>query len=140
MAAKRGTWDRRTRVLSRRIGDGVLTGQVVINQRYAAYQHVHQDLRHPRGGQANYLTAPLLAEYRDYMNNLARGLLSGELNTQMARSMESLSDQVAVLAPLETGRLRGSANPRVLDQGAVVYDRPPLEPRYDPPRRGRRRG
>lgn len=47
----------------------------------------------------------------------------------MRHAVDHISDQVAVLAPVEFDDLRRSAHPTVTDDGAIVYDRPPEQPR-----------
>ncbi len=44
----------------------------------------------------------------------------------MISAAEHLSGEVARLAPVEFGDLRGSGHPVVTDDGETIYDRPPL--------------
>lgn len=113
--------------LQEEVGDGHLTGFVEVDQVYAAYQHNGLDLRHPEGGQALYLIAPLLERQRSYMQKLAEAVLKGpgELKKAMADGMEDLSDQVYELAPREFHDLRASGHPYVKDGDELVYDRQP---------------
>jgi hypothetical protein len=37
----------------------IVRGEISFNTVYAAYQHEHTELKHPRGGNAKYLEAPL---------------------------------------------------------------------------------
>jgi hypothetical protein len=41
--------------------DGKATARIVFNKPYAAVQHEDQTFKHPRGGKAKYLEAPLKA-------------------------------------------------------------------------------
>lgn len=134
-----GTFQQGCIDLAEKVGHGKLTGKVVVDQVYAAAQHEgywvtgplagHVIRNHPRGGQAKFLEEPLFEKAEDYMRNLADGVLDGFLVQAMAENMEDLADEVFHLAPRENDVLRGSANPRVLDDGREAYDRPPLWPR-----------
>lgn len=109
------------------VGEGKLTGRVVVDQVYAKYQHERMDLQHPRGGQAKYLTTPLMAKFRDYYKDLAGEVLHGSLKASMIKSMEDLAaKQVFDYAPREFEDLRESGHPIVNDDGFDVYDRAPL--------------
>jgi hypothetical protein len=121
---KRGTFRQRLDQLARQVGDGDLVGRYHVNQRYAAYQHVHEHLEHPRGGGPHYVSAPLRARYRAWYRHIAAGLLSGQAPARMADAMEDLDRQVTGRAPVETGALRGSGAYTVVSGGAVVYVRP----------------
>lgn len=109
------------------VGEGKLTGTVVVDQVYAKYQHERMDLRHPRGGQARYLSTPLMAKMRDYFGDLAAEVLHGSLKTAMIKNVEDLAaKQVFDHAPREFEDLRESGHPMVNDDGVDVYDRAPL--------------
>lgn len=125
----RSTFRARLDVLARLVGDGELIGRYTVDQRYAAYQHVHESLRHPSGGGPNYVSTPLRARYRAWYRHIAAGLLSGQANQRMADAMEDLDAQVQVLAPVDTGALRQSGAVTVLSGGTVVYVRPARTPR-----------
>lgn len=120
-----GTWRARLRALEEMIGEGDLVGRVVVDQRYAAYQHVHQDLNHPLGGGPNYLSRPLLERARRHTRQLARGFLDDGAKAAMADNLEDICAQVAILAPLDFNDLRRSASPTVEDRGNVIYHRAP---------------
>lgn len=124
-----GDFDDRIRELQARIGGGRLEGSCEVSQLYAQYQHEGADLRHPRGGQAFYLSTPLFEQYDGYYQNLADALLDGDLHGAMSDAMENLSGQVERLAPIELGPLHFSGHPVVVDDGATVYDRAPITPR-----------
>jgi hypothetical protein len=106
-----------------------LHGQVEVDQVYAHYQHEHVEFHHPRGGQAKYLEAPLLAGYKDYLEDYARTVLDDGGQEAMKRSMEHLSDQVELLAPVEWSDLRRSGHPSVTQGAKIIYDRPPKQAR-----------
>jgi hypothetical protein len=109
------------------VGDGELTASVVVDQVYAKYQHERMDLKHPQGGQAKYLSAPLLAKARDYLGQIADNVLHGSLQGAMELVAEDLATkQVFDHAPREFHDLRQSGHPRVLNGDMIVYDRAPL--------------
>lgn len=108
------------------VGDGVLEGSVIVDQVYAKYQHERMDLRHPNGGQAKYLSGPLLEHHRAYVARLARNVLHGSLEGAMEANVEELSKEVFNKAPRDFWDLRESAHPRVLNEGVPVYDRAPV--------------
>lgn len=109
------------------VGDGKLEGKVVVDQVYAKYQHERMDLVHPRGGQAKYLTAPLMAKMRSYVQELADNVLHGSLKGAMIKNVEDLATkQVFDYAPREFEDLRESGHPMVNDDGIPEYDRAPL--------------
>jgi hypothetical protein len=102
-----------------------LHGEVEVNQVYAHYQHAHLEFRHPRGGQAYYLTAPLMTHWPVYLEAIARTALDDGGEREMARAMEHLSGQVELLAPVEFADLRRSGHPRVTRGARTTYDRQP---------------
>lgn len=109
------------------VGDGELTASVVVDQVYAKYQHERMDLRHPQGGQAKYLSEPLLQKQADYLRHLAGSVLHGSLQNAMEFVAEDLAaKQVFDKAPREFQDLRQSGHPRVLNGETIVYDRPPI--------------
>jgi len=134
-----GTWRSRLDELEHRVGVGELEGLIVVNQPYAAYQHVHQELNHPRGGGPNFVSEPLLSHAREFTAHLADGVLDGTLDEKMADNMEKMADEVFSRAPVDLTPLRSSGHPIVRSNGAVVYDRAPLAPRVSARERRRRR-
>lgn len=120
-----GTWRARLDELETLVGSGTLEGQIIVNQAYAAYQEVHEHLNHPRGGIPHYVGSSLLARQNHYVNNLADGVLTGQLVAKMVENMEDMSDQVLLNAPVLYTPLRNSGHPAVRDDGHVVYDRAP---------------
>lgn len=124
-----GTFGERLDELSEFVGHGNLTGSVVVDQVYAKYQHEDLSLRHPRGGQAKYLEAPLHDKQGDYLRRIAeQALVDGPLPA-MIDAMENLSGEVEATAPVEFENLRESGHPMVSNDGETVYDRPPKQRR-----------
>ena len=124
-----GTFDERITALMEQVGTGDLTGSVEVNQRYSHWQHEGINFDHPRGGQALFLSTPLMERYPAYLEAIAKTVLEDGGKDAMAASMENLSEAVAALAPVEFANLRASGHPTVTDNGAVVYDRAPLQHR-----------
>lgn len=127
--ARKGTWRQRLDQLARNVGDGALVGQYAVDQRYAAYQHVHEGLNHPRGGGPHYVSTPLRARHDEWFRDIAEGLLDGSAPARMARAMDDLDAQVRILAPLDENDLRRSGQYTVTDDGAAVIKRAPDVPR-----------
>jgi hypothetical protein len=131
------TFHDRIEELRRRIGskEGKITGEVIVDQVYAHYQHERLDLHHPRGGQALYLTMPLMLNHGDYLRDYAETVLDDGGREAMKRSVESLAEDggVATYAPVEFEDLRRSGHPRViLGHSNVIYDRRPRQHRLSP--------
>jgi len=105
--------------------EGHLRGTVVVDQVYAHFQHEHLELHHPRGGMAKFLQRPLMANYRDYLDDYARSVLRDGGHAAMRRSVEHLSGQVEITAPREWGDLLKSGHPQVHLGEHEIYDRSP---------------
>lgn len=121
-----GTFGARVTELRERVGTGHTIGHVEVDQAYAQYQHEGVEFRHPLGGQAKFLEAPLMERYRDYLARIGRDVLDEGVVGPMAANMEDLSREVFERSPLEFGDLRDSGHPTVEDDGKTVYDRPPM--------------
>lgn len=124
----RGTFGARVEDIAMFVGEGTLVGRVTVDQVYARYQHERLDLFHPRGGGPGYLRNPLFRRSGEFLNRLASRLSLGRggLAEAMGWSMEQLCSDVAREAPVEFSDLRFSGAPRVMDEGLIVYDRPPI--------------
>jgi hypothetical protein len=121
-----GTFSARIDELRHMTGDGAkVTALVVVDQRYARFQHERADLSHPRGGTAFYLQKPLFEHFRTYLADYAKNVLRDGGIKAMERSAEHLSDQVEVSAPREWGDLHRSGHPQVTVGDRTVYDREP---------------
>ena len=105
--------------------EGHIRARVVVDQRYAHFQHEHLEFQHPRGGHAKFLERPLMDNYRDYLADYAGSVLHDGGQVAMRRSAEHLSDQVEVQAPREWGDLLKSGHPQVHLGQREIYDRPP---------------
>jgi len=111
--------------LREKVGTGRLTGSVTVDQVYAHYQHEHPEFHHPRGGEAFFLQTPFYDYYRTYLTSFARSVLRDGGKGSLMSSMEHLSDQVEVKAPVEFADLRRSGHPQVSLNGHVIKDREP---------------
>lgn len=113
------------------VGSGDLVGSVVVDQVYAAYQHNGLDFVHPRGGQALYLSQPLLDHKDAYLQSYADRLLEDGGESSLIESMEDLAEDggVATHAPILYANLRASGAPSVVSDGVTIYDRPPRQHR-----------
>jgi hypothetical protein len=114
--------------LSDQVGHGHLVAKVEVDQVYAHYQEVGEELRHPRGGRAYALRDALYERNDEHMAALAERAITPD-GSDLARGMEHVAEAVGdgyhEFAPVEIGVLRASDHPTVTDDGAVVYDRPP---------------
>jgi hypothetical protein len=126
-----GTFADRIDILKAMVGTGDLTGKVVVDQAYARAQHENLDWNHPRGGQALYLSQPLLENYPRYLQAFADHLLEDGGESSLAESMEDLAEEggVATRAPVLYANLRASGAPSVTSDGVTVYSRPPRQHR-----------
>jgi len=131
-----GTCVQRIRELRDRIGTsyGKITGEVIVDQVYAHYQHERLDLNHPRGGGPLYLTLPLLMNHGDYLGNYADTVLDDGGHKAMQDAMEDLagSGGVETYAPWEFYDLRRSGHPLVRLGWRTIYDRAPRQHRLSP--------
>jgi len=94
-------------------------------------RHEGLDFVHPRGGQALYLSQPLLDHYSDYLQRYADKLLEDGGESSVIASMEDLAEEggVATHAPVLYSNLRASGHPTVESDGATIYDREPRQHR-----------
>lgn len=128
-----GDFQERTRRLEQEVGNGPLVGSCYVNQAYAQIQHENLDYHHDVG-QAKYLGEPVLGNATQYVRHLAANAVTEDgshLVDAMIGVTEDMSYQVETHAPIDTGELYRSGNPRVFDNGTKVYDRPPQVGRID---------
>lgn len=131
-----GTFGDRLSELAERVGDGLLRGQVVVDQAYAQNQHESSWFKHPEGGKAYFLRDPLFSQMQGDYQDLADAVLNEDDNKTladvMADNMERLSAAVYEQAPLDFGDLKASGHPMVMDGEETVYDRKPNVHRLSP--------
>lgn len=124
------SFDERMAHLSREVGTGTLTARCEVDQDYAQDQH-ETPYRH-RVGAYNYLRGPFLAAGLELIESLAPHAVTPEgssLVDGMSDIAEKMSGYVLENAPKDTGKLSTSGHPTVIDNGVIVYDRPPISPR-----------
>lgn len=113
---------------------GSITGQVVVDQVYAHFQHERVELHHPRGGEAFYLTKPLMERHPMYLRRYAETVLDDGGRGAMRDAVEDLAGLggVASRAPVDFSDLRRSGHPTVtIGEDEIVYDRPPVQHRLE---------
>jgi hypothetical protein len=133
-----GTFGDRIDQLREQVGSGIIKGTVDVDQIYAHYQDSGHGPRgkpaaafdHPEGGQAGYLTNSITAYGPDFAQQIADSISEEvPMKDVFIDGVQSLSLDVATLAPMEFGNLRESSASTVIDDGDVVFDRPALVPR-----------
>lgn len=130
--------------LLERVGEGKLSGTVQVDQVYAKYQLLREDLNHSVGN-AHYLSRPLNEKHPEYFQRMADRLLDpGGIVSGMISACESLAGSAATQTPVEAFNLARSGSVTVRDQGAIAYHRPAQQGRLSEEelralRRGRRR-
>jgi hypothetical protein len=128
-----------------KVGWGPLVGKVEVDQVYARYQHERLDLKHPRGGYPKYLWLALSVRKDQYLQTLATSVLEQGPARGMRGVVEQIDRALHQFAPVDESNLRNSGHPTVTDNGELVYDRAPRQPRMSEEqlranRRARRRG
>lgn len=107
---------------------GSVRARTVVDQVYAKYQELREDLKHPEGGEAHALQSALYTQLDEIMHEWADGLITVD-GCELVRATERIAEKIASgyfdRAPFEFGDLRASTHPTVEDSGGVVYDRPP---------------
>lgn len=114
------------------VGEGDLEVNNKVDQVYAKYQELRDDLVHPRGGQAHYARDGLIEHVDAYMERLAHSAITEDGSDLIGGAIAvgiRLKDETAAKTPREFVNLARSGHVTVTDDGAVVYDRPPDVPR-----------
>lgn len=118
--------------LINRTAGGRIKATVTVDQPYAQDQHETLYYRHPRGGRAKYLEAPLFENHRTWMQNFANRLLRARKDATELWAEECgvpLKNAVAKNAPVEFGDLKMSAGLVVREGSSVVRSDPPAQSR-----------
>jgi hypothetical protein len=134
-------YESRVNELIAAVGEGPLVSRVEVAQPYAIPQERgywetgplagHAIRNHPGGGQTHAMRDSVIPHADDYMRRLAEGLITesgSDIISAAEDNAEAIARRYSELAPVKTGVLRGSTHPQVLDDGVVVYDRPPAAP------------
>lgn len=114
--------------LERAVGDGDLSMSITMNQRYAKFQHERMDLKHPHGGKHHFLTDPLFDHVRQILGALAMAAVTARgsaLRAAMVHQVEAWAVRSVAQTPIWWGDLPNSHAPEVVDDGEIVYRRPP---------------
>jgi hypothetical protein len=121
-----GTFFARIDALDHQVGHGVLAVNVEVNQVYAKYQELREDLKHPRGGQAHALrdSGPAGPEQDADLEKLAAEVLI-DLHGAAIDLAERVCVRYLANAPVEFWNLRRSTHPKATDDGEVFYEREP---------------
>lgn len=113
--------------LIRRTTGPRIKSTTTVNQPYAQDQHETMYYRHPRGGMAKYLENPMFAEYREWLQDFANGVLDegADIEQDWANKVgRALQGVVKKNAPREFGDLMDSAALLVKSGGTIVMDLP----------------
>jgi hypothetical protein len=105
------------------VGSGTISMQATVDQIYAQNQHESVWFRHPHGGQAKYLSTPLMEGCRRWLERVARDLLDIGPQEAMIAAANDLVAGVERYAPVDLNNLRRSGAARVTDDGRTIYDR-----------------
>lgn len=123
-----GDFGERMRALIEQVGPGEVVVTDTVDQVYAKYQELRDDLHHPGGGQAHAMQGAVYQQVPQIMQLWADGLLT-ERGCELDKAGERISELIArryhETAPFEFGDLAGSTHPVVTNNGRVVYERPP---------------
>jgi hypothetical protein len=124
---------RRTRYLERQIGKGKIVAGCTVDQPYA--QDQHETPYNHSSGRPRYLGGPLLENAFSAVNEIARRVITpagSDLKDAMSDFAEEMArEYVGKEAPVDTGRLRESGEPWVVDEGMEIYRRPAVAPREE---------
>lgn len=118
--------------LIQRTTGGKVTATVTVDQPYAQDQHETLYYRHPRGGRAKFLEAPLFESHVGWIQNFADRVLNARLDASRLWGDECgvpLRNAVGKNAPVEFGDLKLSAGLVVREGSSVVRDEPPAQQR-----------
>lgn len=120
--------------LAEQVGVGVLSAQVVVDQVYAKYQELRDDLELHGGGRHHYTRDALFDNVDRLMEMYAEALITedgSDLKSAAEKVAEAIAAGVYQGAPFEFGDLKASPHPTVTDDGEVIYDRAPAMHRLD---------
>lgn len=110
------------------VGAGTLRAEVIVDQIYAKYQELRDDLILHGGGQHHYTRDALFNNADRIMQAFADRLVTedgSDIKGAVADVAELLATGVFELAPFEFGDLKASGAPHAYDNGAEYYSRPP---------------
>jgi hypothetical protein len=123
-----GDFEERMAHLIDSCGVGLLQAEVIVDQIYAKYQELRDDLVLHGGGQHHYTRDSLYEQTPRIMETIAARLVTptgSDIKAAVADVAEMLATGVWERAPLEFGDLKASGAPHAYDNGAEYYSRPP---------------
>jgi hypothetical protein len=118
--------------LINRTAGGKIRAIVTVDQVYAQNQHETLYYKHPRGGRAKYLEAPLFENFPKWIQGFSNRLLRARKDAVDLWGDECgvpLKNSVAKNAPVEFGDLKRSAGLVVKEGTSVVRNEPPAQAR-----------
>lgn len=119
-----GTFQQRTAVLLRRVGEGKIEASVRVDQVYAQNQHQSAHFKHPNGGGAFYLANPLKENAATYLQWVARDMFNEPMRRIFKDVAIDLNIHVKNNAPQFMSELGWSGEPRVKESGKFVFRGP----------------
>jgi len=123
-----GDFEARMEHLIASTGVGVLRAEVIVDQVYAKYQELRDDLELHGGGQHHYTRDALFDQVPRIMEYLASRMLTPEgceLKDAVAEVARMLVTGVWERAPFEFGDLKASGAAHAYDDGAEYLNEPP---------------
>ena len=115
--------------LKRTVGSGTLEGTIAVDQVYAHWIDTGWSFKHPRGGEAGFLSLQVDERRSEVMQSWANNVLRGTLVPDTIRLLRSFADQVFMRAPREFEILRNSTSLKLSDDRAPVFYQPAMIPR-----------
>lgn len=137
------TWEEAFARLDAAVGGGDIVAKCVVDQEYAAIQHEKESYDHPGGGGMDYLGGPLRERATEELAKVSTHFLTAtgsNLRFGMSRWADRMVEYVNENAPRLDHILRESGAPSVIDEGEVVYHRPPRHERVRKTGMGAQRG
>lgn len=116
-------------------GHGTLTAEVVVDQVYAKYQELRDDLVLHGGGRHHYTRDALFDHVDEFMTELAARLVT-EDGSDVRGAVQHIAEKLVLgvyeYAPFEFGDLKASGAGHAYDNGAEYWHREPGVHRLTP--------
>lgn len=123
------------------LGEGEIKARVEVKQPYAIPQERgfwesgplagHKIRNHPGGGMTHAMTESVIPFADAYMAEIGSRLITSsgsQVHDGFKQVAESIARHYSEFAPIESGVLRGSTHPQVIENGAVTWEMPPVVP------------
>lgn len=124
----------RTQYLEDQVGSGRITAGCEVDQPYAQNQHENHSFDHTVG-RANYLGGPLVENSYNFLDGIARAVITNE-GSRLSDEMQDIAEDMAHLVKMNAPQdpdigdvLANSGSPYVVDSGIETFRRPPIAPR-----------